>query len=166
LIRTSVEKTEMGVQITEQVTTSFQEIRNGVHQVTDLITGITDASREQAQSAAHISTAVEQMDAVTQAAAGNAEETASAAEELNAQSREMLKLIKDLETMVMGSREKGFEKKKVAPPALPRKRPTPSTPLRPAPGQGRAHREILNNAAKVERILGKNFSTFSKEDDW
>ncbi len=51
--------------------------------------GIATASKEQAQGIEQINVAVGQMDQVTQAAAANAEQSASAAEELSAQAQEL-----------------------------------------------------------------------------
>jgi methyl-accepting chemotaxis protein len=54
-------------------------------QVDELVAEVAGASREQTQGITQINTAVGQMDKVTQSNAANAEESAAAAEELNAQ---------------------------------------------------------------------------------
>ena len=63
---------------------------------------IRAASEEQANGIVQISAAITQMNQVTQTTAAQAEESASAAEELNAQSRTLKQIQKALTTMVNG----------------------------------------------------------------
>ena len=68
----------------------------------DLLSGITQASNEQAEGVEQINTAVSQMDKVTQQNAAGAEESASASEELSAQSEELRRTVLDLQSLVGG----------------------------------------------------------------
>jgi methyl-accepting chemotaxis protein len=68
--------------------------------VTQLIGEIAAASNEQAQGISHISKAVAEMDKVVQQNAADAEESASAAEELNAQAMTMKELVGELTMLV------------------------------------------------------------------
>jgi methyl-accepting chemotaxis protein len=68
--------------------------------VTQLIGEIAAASNEQAQGISQISKAVAEMDTVVQQNAANAEESASAAEELNAQAVTMKELVGELTMLV------------------------------------------------------------------
>ncbi len=72
--------------------------------VTGLVTGISTASREQAQGCEQINVAVRQMDAVTQGNAANAEQNAAASSELNAEALALGRVVEDLETLI-GRRE-------------------------------------------------------------
>ena len=59
-------------------------------------------SQEQARGIEQISKAVAQMDQVTQSTAANAEESASASEELSAQAEALNQIVMQLRTMVGG----------------------------------------------------------------
>ena len=72
-----------------------------------LVSEIANASNEQSQGIGQAATAVSQMDKVTQSNAGNAEETAAAAEELNAQSAVLKDTVFQLEQLVGGNDGKG-----------------------------------------------------------
>ena len=102
LIEKSVQNAESGVQITKEVTEVFNEISHGSRQVNDLVGEIAAASNEQAQGIERINAAVGQMDTVIQQNAGNAEESASAAEELNAQAEGMHRMVSELRSLVGG----------------------------------------------------------------
>ena len=84
-IEHSVTQSQHGVQISAQVAKSFGDIQGGIQQLDKLVAEIATASQEQNQGIGQISTAISQMDKVTQSNAGHAEETAAAAEELSAQ---------------------------------------------------------------------------------
>jgi methyl-accepting chemotaxis protein len=68
--------------------------------VTELIGEIAAASKEQAQGISQISNAIGEMDKVVQQNAANAEETASASEELNAQAMTMREFVGELTMLV------------------------------------------------------------------
>lgn len=85
-IEGAITKTAQGVEITERVAKSLGEIVDKARQVDQLVAEVCTASREQSQGVQQITAAVTQMDKVVQSNAASAEESASAAEELNAQS--------------------------------------------------------------------------------
>ena len=70
---------------------------------TDLVGEIAAASQEQAQGIDQVNTAMAQMDKVTQQNAANAEESASASEELSAQAESMNEVVGELVALVGGS---------------------------------------------------------------
>ncbi len=84
-IEGSIAKTAQGVTISHKVGASLEEIATRSRQVDELVVEIATASVEQNQGIGQVTQAVSQMDQVTQKNAANAEESASAAEELNAQ---------------------------------------------------------------------------------
>ena len=65
-----------------------------------LVEEVSVASREQAQGFDQVSTAISQMEKVTQTMAGNAEESAAASEELSAQAESAMATIRHLEAIV------------------------------------------------------------------
>ncbi|MEN6308345.1 MAG: methyl-accepting chemotaxis protein [Anaerohalosphaeraceae bacterium] len=102
LIEQSVNNSRNGVQICGQVKAALDEIVGGIAKTTDLVGEIAAASKEQAQGVDQINTAVSQMDKVTQQNAANAEESASASEELSAQAESMNQIVDQLVVLVNG----------------------------------------------------------------
>lgn len=98
-IEESVTRSERGVQISTQVSESFSQIVSQIGQVDQLVTEIATASSEQHQGTSQVTIAVGRMDKVTQSNAASAEETASAAEELKAQSNRMREVVLKLSSV-------------------------------------------------------------------
>jgi methyl-accepting chemotaxis protein len=105
LIEEAVQNSKNGVEISGEVTKVFQEIVSKVSKTTDLVSEISAASQEQAQGIDQVNTAVAQMDKVTQQNAANAEESASASEELNAQAEQMTFIVSRLMGLIEGSKQ-------------------------------------------------------------
>ncbi|MDR3460631.1 MAG: methyl-accepting chemotaxis protein [Verrucomicrobiae bacterium] len=101
-IEGAIVKTGQGVEISGKVVQALNDIVTKVRQVDELVTEVAGASREQTQGITQISTAVAQMDKVTQGNAANAEESAAAAEELNAQAATMKQSVAELLLLVGG----------------------------------------------------------------
>jgi len=102
-IENSITKTAQGVQLTEKVAKSLQEIVSKARQVDELAAEVASASKEQSQGIEQVNIAVTQMDKVTQSNAANAEESASASEELNAQAECLKDAVAQLNRIVNGS---------------------------------------------------------------
>lgn len=96
LIEESVAKSRDGV-------AAIKAIVSGVTRVSELVSGISSASDEQAEGVQQVTTAVAQMDQVTQSNAAGAEEAASAAEELAAQAASVKGLVGELLALVENS---------------------------------------------------------------
>jgi len=121
LIEESVKNSQSGVAIAGEVSTVLNEIVGSVGKTTDLVGEIAAASQDQSQGIDQINTAVGQMDKVTQQNAANAEESASASEELSAQAESMNGVIQELAVLVGGTSSRQqkavHEGKKVSRPA-------------------------------------------------
>jgi len=102
-IEGAINNSTQGVQISTKVAAVLNDIATKVRQVDELVTEVASASREQTQGIAQINSAVGQMDKVTQANAANAEESAAAAEELNAQAGIMKQSVAELLRLVDGA---------------------------------------------------------------
>ncbi|MEN6308349.1 MAG: Cache 3/Cache 2 fusion domain-containing protein [Anaerohalosphaeraceae bacterium] len=100
LIEQSVNNSRNGVEICSEVQKVLDEIVSGITKTTDLVGEIAAASKEQAQGVDQINTAVSQMDKVTQQNAANAEESASASQELNNQASLLKHVVNDLSVLV------------------------------------------------------------------
>ncbi|HEY0967471.1 MAG TPA: methyl-accepting chemotaxis protein [Opitutaceae bacterium] len=125
-IEDAIRKSEQGVAISTSVAQSLGEIVDKARQVDAFVAEIAQASQEQNQGIGQVNTAVGQMDKVTQSNASNAEETAAAAEELNAQSAMLLDAVGDLQKLVGGHGKAAAKIARPETPAAPRAaKPTP-----------------------------------------
>ncbi len=101
LIEETVKKVNDGSELVNATNGDFLKVAEGSSRVGDLITEITEASREQSQGITQINEAVSEMDKITQLNAANAEQSASASEEMHAQAAQM-KIIVDRLTLLAG----------------------------------------------------------------
>ena len=106
-IEDSVARSEHGVRISAKVAESFEEIVSKARSVDKLVAEIATGSNEQSQGIGQVATAVSQMDKVTQSNAAGAEESASAAEELNAQAGTLRETVRNLQALVGGATQGG-----------------------------------------------------------
>ena len=122
---------ENGVQISAKVAVSCGEIVAKARRVDELVAEIAAASIEQSQGIGHVTTAVAEMDKVTQSTAASAEESASAAEELNAQAQSMRESVVTLRKLVKDGNPPADESFS-APVKQPAKKaiPRPAGPVR------------------------------------
>lgn len=104
LLEESQRNSEAGVAVAGRVNEALGKTVNNAGQVAQLVAEIMSASNEQAQGIDQINAAVSQMDKVTQSNAANAEESASASEELNAQAGQLSDLVNQLIQIVAGIR--------------------------------------------------------------
>jgi methyl-accepting chemotaxis protein len=102
LIEESGKNSEMGSRIVEEVTKSFIELREQFNKVKSIVNEIVASSDEQAKGVNQISTAIQNMNRVTQQNAANAEESAAAAQHLNDQSSELENLILQFKVSKVG----------------------------------------------------------------
>lgn len=135
-IEGAIGRTSQGVQISARVAKALDEILVRVRQVDELATEVASASNEQSQGVAQVNLAVSQMDTVTQSTAANAEESASAAEELSAQARGMKASVAELLTLV-GADGVATNGKRFEMPEDP--------PARRTPGGGRQNGSKVND---------------------
>jgi len=103
MIEESVKNSKNGVDIANEVSKVLSEIVQSVGKTTDLVSEIAAACQEQAQGIDQVNTAIAQMDKVTQQNAANAEESASASEELTAQASSMNDIVGELVSLVGGA---------------------------------------------------------------
>ncbi len=105
LIEGSQKNSEKGVVVAQETLQSLTLITQSTQKVAALVSEITAASNEQAQGIDQINNAMSQMDKVVQANASNAEESASASEELSGQARELNDVVNVLVAIVKGAGE-------------------------------------------------------------
>jgi methyl-accepting chemotaxis protein len=93
LIVDSVEKVDSGSRLVDQAGATMQEVVASVKRVSDIISAITAASREQTSGIEQIGQAITQMDEVTQQNASLVEEAAAASEALQRQANKLAQLV-------------------------------------------------------------------------
>lgn len=105
-IEDAIAKSERGVQISNKVAISFDQIASKTREVDQYVAEIATASQEQAQGVSQVNLAVTQMDKVTQSNAASAEESAAASEELSSQALSVEDSVRTLQQLVGGGNEK------------------------------------------------------------
>ncbi len=93
LIEGAVRQVKEGNTIAETTEKALQKIAEGIVRVTDLVSEIAVASKEQAQGVSQVNLGLSQIDNVTQQNTANAEETSAAAEELSSQATQVKMLL-------------------------------------------------------------------------
>ncbi|HPF34879.1 MAG TPA: methyl-accepting chemotaxis protein [Candidatus Krumholzibacteria bacterium] len=102
LIAGAQQNSDLGVQATGEMSSILADVVNGIVEVSGLIDELSQTADAQARSVSEVSSAMSQMDQVTQTNAAGAEESASASEELSAQAQEMQALVEQLVSIVGG----------------------------------------------------------------
>ncbi|MFN7992821.1 MAG: methyl-accepting chemotaxis protein [Bryobacteraceae bacterium] len=102
LIEESISKSNDGRVKVDQVAAAIRALTEEANKVKTLVDDVSLGSQEQARGIEQIGKAITQMEQVTQKTAANAEESASAAEELNAQSETLKDIVERLTAMVGG----------------------------------------------------------------
>jgi methyl-accepting chemotaxis protein len=100
LIDTSVARAREGTEVAKGFGQAIGIIVENVSKISNLVSGITQASEEQSRGVDQINVAVGEMDKVTQQIAASSEESASAVEELSAQASTVADQSKDLAKVV------------------------------------------------------------------
>lgn len=100
IIEEVVEQIKGGNQIALATHTAFNEIVEQSQKVSNLISEISIAGKEQSEGMAQINQAMGHVDQVTQQVAANSEEAAAAAEELNAQATSMMETVQLLAKLI------------------------------------------------------------------
>ena len=103
LIEATVKKIKDGTNVVSETAAVFSEVSGSSKKVSELNGEIARTSSEQAVGIEQINKAVAEMDRVVQQAAAGSEESASASQELNAESVRMKGIVDDLVMLVGGN---------------------------------------------------------------
>ncbi|HEY5995612.1 MAG TPA: methyl-accepting chemotaxis protein [Candidatus Deferrimicrobiaceae bacterium] len=104
LIEHTIQKINDGRALLEKTEADFTEVTASVTRVTRLSADVASASIEQTRGVSEVSSAISQMDRVTQHNAANAEEIASTSEEMDNQAANLQQIVHALEVMMNGER--------------------------------------------------------------
>ena len=105
MIEKSVKNSELSTEVIQGVEHAFDKVVETSGKVSDLMDAITESNQEQSSGLNHINLAMNQIDRVTQSNAANAEECASAADELRSQAQHSKQIVSTLRNLIEG---KGF----------------------------------------------------------
>jgi len=169
-IEAAIANSRSGSQCSIKVGESLKMITDKVGATDALVAEIASAANEQALGIQQINNAMAQMDKVTQGNAASAEESASAAEELDAQAETMKDLVGQLRQLVGGgSSGQAGEMAQRHSSNYRNARVYTGAPAggahRPAPSQGDDHQKRLAFAAASPRLIPMPDDEFSKGDD-
>ena len=109
LIEQTVSKVQEGTVLVDKTNTEFNKVSAGTGKVSVLINEISTAAKEQTDGVGQINKALQEMDTVVQSNAATAEESASASEELFAESNTLLGHVRELQTLITGEAGSGSD---------------------------------------------------------
>jgi hypothetical protein len=143
MIEKSIKQSQSGVDITNTVRQILLNIIEHITKTAGLVSEISAASQEQSQGIENINNSISQMEIVTQQNAANAEESASAAKELDTQANQLDQSVRDLVDLVgiQVLRQKAMKKRV-------RKLTKPK-----APATSHNHAEEIESQAKETAIV-------------
>jgi methyl-accepting chemotaxis protein len=162
LIEDSIQKSSGGSTKLGEVASSIKGITECANTVQTLVDEVDASSKEQAQGIAQISKAVAEMDQVTQRNAASAEESASASEELNAQSQALMTVVDQLQNLVGGSVETHVERPARQSAEAARRDPRQGLAAAPKPAK-RVHGKT-NFHPVTARVVAHRTSEFPLDD--
>ena len=142
-IATAGERSVQGVQLSNRVAEELAAIVVKIREVDSIVEQVATASQEQNTGLNQISSAIHQLDKVTQANAATAEETAAAAEELTSQSGELQEAGHRLSALVGHKSAPKAEAAKPVEKALPVARPAGTVSPQPRLNSRNANRQLI-----------------------
>jgi methyl-accepting chemotaxis protein len=102
LIEQTVSKVQEGTVLVDRTNDEFNKVSKGTGKISVLINEISSAAKEQTEGVGQINKALQEMDTVVQSNAATAEESASASEELFAESNTLLGHVRELQALITG----------------------------------------------------------------
>lgn len=154
LIGTSVENVEAGSRLVNQAGITMAEVVNSIRQVTDVMTEITAASREQSQGINQVNQAVIDMDSVTQQNAALVEEAAAAAAAMQDQASRLTEVVRVFKLTETAATHTGVAQR------IPKKVQSKSKPY--APPKIAARREERHSA--TNRLASETGDAYGFEE--
>ncbi|MFA7347877.1 MAG: methyl-accepting chemotaxis protein [Desulfurivibrionaceae bacterium] len=159
LIEQTVSKVQEGTVLVDRTNDEFNKVSKGTGKISVLINEISSAAKEQTEGVGQINKALQEMDTVVQSNAATAEESASASEELFAESNTLLGHVRELQTMITG--EDGGNSGATASRAQSNPARGKNTGRRPLPPQKQAQPRAISHSKKS---TAKEVIPFDNED--
>ncbi|HEX2861129.1 MAG TPA: methyl-accepting chemotaxis protein [Lacunisphaera sp.] len=152
----AVRMSQVGAGLSGKVAAGFADIAEKTRRLDGLVGEIANASREQNEGLQQINAAMGQMDKITQGNAAGAEESAAAAEELNAQAMTLKECVNRLLGIVNGAGSVETVSARPQRPISPQASPARTTPVRaPAPGVDSFFEDMAGGAPVSRAAAGR-----------
>jgi methyl-accepting chemotaxis protein len=103
LIASTISNINAGSEMVNATAENFKIVESHAAKVAELLAEVTEASKEQSQGIGQITTAMTEMDKVTQSNAASAEESAGAAGQLSLQAGNLLGVVDEMTSLVRGA---------------------------------------------------------------
>ena len=174
LISFTIQNISSGTSLVETANSNFGSVAEFSQKVAHLLSDVAEASKEQAQGIGQITTAMVQMDKVTQGNAAAAEESASAAADMNRQAGLLLEAVDNLTQLARGP-QASISKTLSASSRRPKARSVSAAPRTPALGPPPAPRAIPAKTkalppsppkAAAKKPVSKADEEFPMDDDF
>jgi methyl-accepting chemotaxis protein len=169
LIQDSVRKVENGSELVNRSGQTLQEIVTSVKRVTDIVTEIAAASKEQSAGIDQVNKAVTQMDRVTQANASQTEEMSSTAQSLLSHAEELQTLVSrfklDQEVGGRSAPARSAAAAKAPAKGVLKKAPAKAGELKPRPSRPEPVAAGAANGHSRSHELDKDGSNSGTQDD-
>jgi len=159
IIEASIDQVKAGTEVANRTKASFAEILLGVKKTSDLIGEIAISAKEQAEGMNQIATAMGSVDQITQQNASASEETAAAAEELNAQALSMLESVAEIAALA------GFDMGKESAKASAAKRVSSASLSMPPKRLGMASKKSKSTFSSAASSKRSNEEVFPLDED-
>ncbi|MDA8135483.1 MAG: methyl-accepting chemotaxis protein, partial [Desulfobacteraceae bacterium] len=156
MIEGTVKKIHEGSELVSRTSSAFSQVAQNTDKVGVLVAEISSASGEQSNGIEQVNIAISEMDKVVQQNAANAEESASASEEMNAQAEHLSDYVGELVQLVTGRMDRK--------PRPGRNRPEKKRPLPPSRPSAPARVKRLVHDAK--EIRPDQIIPFDGDDDF
>ena len=144
LIASTITNINSGSEMVNTTAENFKTVESHSAKVAELLAEVAEASKEQSQGIGQITTAMTEMDKVTQSNAASAEESASAAGQLSLQAANLLEAVDGLNSLVHGA---GSQMMRRAPA---RRAPSASPAALSAPKAARPASSASNKALPMD----------------
>ncbi|MDR2340425.1 MAG: methyl-accepting chemotaxis protein [Deltaproteobacteria bacterium] len=132
LIAATISNINSGSEMVHSTSENFHNVATNSSKVAQLVSEVAEASKEQSQGIGQITTAMSQMDKVTQSNAASAEESASAAGQLSIQAENLMRAVDDMSGIVYGNSAPPAHTSSRGKPAGPSQKPKPALSPPPA----------------------------------
>ncbi len=165
LIEITVKKIKDGGELVGQTNSVFAEVTQSSDKISDLIGEIAAASDEQAQGIEQVNTSVAEMDKVTQKNAANAQQSASASQQMRGQAEKMKDFVEDLTHLVGKKEQKRTPMPERSRPQRAQKRSSKSKPA-PPPYKPREQKAEKRAPAPARREVSPNEIIPLDDDDF
>ena len=108
LIASTISNINSGEEMVQLTAENFQTVEGHASKVSELLAGVAEASKEQSLGITQITTAMHEMDQVTQSTAASADQSAHSAARLTDQAENLLEAVGDLGKLVHGASGSGL----------------------------------------------------------